>query len=131
MISFDDSIRSYERWLRDQLGAELVEADLARKHDRMRESAFAFLRATYWRWAEIIPSVCPDVASAPKGRLARCALSAFDVFHRKWQDGYRPRPRDLTPAVLLASQEIGYRPRSVFTRDGGGPLLRWVKTTGG
>jgi len=66
MISFDDSIRNYESWLRDQLGAELVEADLARKHDRMRESAFAFLRATYWRWAEIIPSVCPDVASAPR-----------------------------------------------------------------
>ena len=26
---------------------------------------FVFLRATYWRWAEIIPEICPDLMSAP------------------------------------------------------------------
>ena len=31
----------------------------------MRDSAFAFLRATYWRWAETILEVCPDLANAP------------------------------------------------------------------
>ena len=28
----------------------------------MRESAFVFLRTTYWRWAETIFDVCPDLA---------------------------------------------------------------------
>jgi Uncharacterized protein conserved in bacteria (DUF2252) len=28
----------------------------------MRESAFVFLRATYWRWTETIFDVCPDLA---------------------------------------------------------------------
>jgi hypothetical protein len=39
--------------------------DLARKHDKMKESAFVFLRATYWRWAETILEICPELAGAP------------------------------------------------------------------
>jgi hypothetical protein len=31
----------------------------------MGDSAFVFLRATYWRWAETILEICPDLASAP------------------------------------------------------------------
>ena len=57
--------RDYERWLKDQLHGEVVEADLKKKHKKMRESAFSFLRATYWRWAEAILEVCPDLADAP------------------------------------------------------------------
>jgi uncharacterized protein (DUF2252 family) len=60
------STRSYEDWLRRQLGSELVEKDLEEKHEKMRESAFAFLRATYWRWAETVLHVCPDAADAPR-----------------------------------------------------------------
>jgi Uncharacterized protein conserved in bacteria (DUF2252) len=57
--------REYERWLKTQLHGEIVEADLRTKHKKMRASAFAFLRATYWRWAETILDVCPDLADAP------------------------------------------------------------------
>ena len=57
--------RDYERWLKGQLHGDVVEADLKKKHKKMRESAFAFLRATYWRWAETILEVCPDLADAP------------------------------------------------------------------
>ena len=57
--------REYERWLKAQLHGGLVEADLKKKHKKMRASAFAFLRATYWRWAETILDVCPDLADAP------------------------------------------------------------------
>ena len=57
--------REFERWLKGQLHGELVEADLDEKHKKMRESAFAFLRATYWRWAETILDICPDLADAP------------------------------------------------------------------
>src|SRR5436853_745950 len=28
----------------------------------MRESSFVFMRATYWRWAEMIFEFCPDLA---------------------------------------------------------------------
>ena len=57
--------RDYERWLAGELRGGIVEADLKKKHKKMRESAFAFLRATYWRWAETILDVCPDLADAP------------------------------------------------------------------
>jgi hypothetical protein len=60
-----ESARQYEGWLNARLGGELDRKDIARKHDKMRDSPFSFLRATYWRWAEIIFDVCPDLASGP------------------------------------------------------------------
>ena len=65
MIPFAELKTAYEAWLAKQLGDELVATDLAAKSDAMRESAFVFLRATYWRWAEVIPEICPDLMSAP------------------------------------------------------------------
>jgi hypothetical protein len=54
----------YEDWLRSH--TSLVEADLRLKHKRMAESVFPFLRATFYRWVQIWPEVCPDLAKAPK-----------------------------------------------------------------
>jgi uncharacterized protein (DUF2252 family) len=54
MASITSLRYAYEAWLRSQLSADLVEEDLARKHMKMRSSSFAFLRATYWRFAETI-----------------------------------------------------------------------------
>jgi hypothetical protein len=65
MGNIQQSTRSYEDWMRHQLGAELVEKDLARKHEKMRRDAFSFLRATYWRWAETVLEICPDLVDAP------------------------------------------------------------------
>jgi hypothetical protein len=31
----------------------------------MRDSEFVFLRATYWRWAETILDICPELANSP------------------------------------------------------------------
>jgi hypothetical protein len=59
------SAKAYEAWLATTLGGDLVKTDLAEKHDKMRSGPFPFLRATYWRWAETIFEVCPDLASAP------------------------------------------------------------------
>jgi hypothetical protein len=61
----------YEAWLAERL--TLVEADLRLKHERMRAERFAFLRATYYRWAQRWPDLCPDLASAPR------ALSVGDL----------------------------------------------------
>ncbi|MDO9413431.1 MAG: DUF2252 family protein [Pseudolabrys sp.] len=57
--------RKYETWLTAQLKNEIVKPDLRRKREKMRDSAFSFLRATYWRWAENILEICPDAATAP------------------------------------------------------------------
>jgi len=62
---FAESLRDYERWLKGRLRGDVWEQDLAHKHDRMRETAFVFLRATYWRWAETILTICPALAGAP------------------------------------------------------------------
>ena len=57
--------RDYERWLAVQLKGDVVVDDLGKKQKRMADNAFSFLRATYWRWAETILEICPDLAKAP------------------------------------------------------------------
>lgn len=64
-ITIIESTKSYEQWLRTQLGGEMVESDLLRKRKKMAAAPFPFLRATYWRWAETILDVCPSLAEAP------------------------------------------------------------------
>jgi hypothetical protein len=54
----------YEAWLGRLL--PLVREDLDRKHVQMRSDAFAFLRATFYRWAERWPVDCPNLADAPR-----------------------------------------------------------------
>src|SRR5215469_4896 len=65
MVPIRASVDRYEGWLRAQLGREIVAADLERKREKMAHSAFAFLRATYWRYAETVLEICPELASAP------------------------------------------------------------------
>jgi uncharacterized protein DUF2252 len=64
MTNIRKSVQAYEEWMGKQLGREMVAKDIALKHEKMRESPFVFLRATYWRWAETILDVCPDLADA-------------------------------------------------------------------
>jgi hypothetical protein len=54
----------YEAWLSRHI--RIVEEDLAFKHQQMRLAPFPFLRATYYRWAQIWPEVCEDEAKAPQ-----------------------------------------------------------------
>jgi len=63
-VPFKKVNTAYEAWLAKQ--CDVVVDDLAHKHDRMRKNAFAFLRATYFRWAKRIGSVCPELPAAPK-----------------------------------------------------------------
>jgi hypothetical protein len=59
-----EATRAYERWLEKRL--RVVEVDLARKHQHMREELFPFLRATFYRWLQVWRGVCGDLADAPK-----------------------------------------------------------------
>jgi hypothetical protein len=56
-----EATRSYEAWL-SRL-TPLVPQDIRLKHKTMREDLFSFLRATYYRWAQIWPKTCPDLAN--------------------------------------------------------------------
>ena len=55
---------SYEHWLGERVS--LVAKDLALKHANMAATPTIFLRATYYRWAQCFPEICPKLAAAPK-----------------------------------------------------------------
>jgi hypothetical protein len=56
--------RQFEDWLGHR--TDLVKKDLRIKHANMKAAVFPFLRATYYRWAQVWPKVCPELAKAPK-----------------------------------------------------------------
>ncbi len=56
--------RSYETWLAKQI--DLLPADLERKHAAMAADVFPFLRATFYRWMQLWPEICPDEQHVPK-----------------------------------------------------------------
>ncbi len=64
MATIRQDMAAYEKWLRKQ--CDVVEQDLEAKHRRMRKRPFDFLRATYFRWARTIESVCPELADTPR-----------------------------------------------------------------
>jgi hypothetical protein len=54
----------FEQWMEEYI--TLVRRDLSLKHQRMAESPFFFFRATFYRWIELWPEICPDLSQAPK-----------------------------------------------------------------
>ena len=63
-MNIRQATQAYEAWLRRQ--TPVVEADLRLKHVRMIESPFVFLRATFYRWVQRWPHVCPTLVDAPR-----------------------------------------------------------------
>jgi hypothetical protein len=59
-----EATADYEKWLARHI--TIVRSDLALKHQHMAEAAFPFFRATFYRWAQLWPVVCPDLAKAPR-----------------------------------------------------------------
>jgi hypothetical protein len=56
--------RGYEAWLAKHL--TILPGDLKRKHEAMAQDVFPFLRATFYRWMQLWPTVCPSEARAPR-----------------------------------------------------------------
>jgi hypothetical protein len=56
--------RQFEDWLGQRI--VILKKDLATKHANMKAAIFPFLRATYYRWAQVWPEVCPELAKAPR-----------------------------------------------------------------
>jgi hypothetical protein len=63
-MSFRKDNSAYEAWLAKQ--CDVVAKDIKYKHQRMKRSAFIFLRATYFRWARKIGTLCPELMDAPQ-----------------------------------------------------------------
>jgi len=54
---------NYETWLAERI--PLIQADLVRKHQLMKQAPFPFLRATFYRWAQTWPEGSPETFAAP------------------------------------------------------------------
>jgi hypothetical protein len=63
-MDIQDATRSYEQWMAGQIA--VVRRDLVRKHARMAESPFVFLRGTFYRWVQAWPAVCRSLTGAPR-----------------------------------------------------------------
>ncbi len=58
-----EATAAYKIWLEKQI--PLIGKDLDDKYDRMADKAFPFLRATFYRWAQLWPDACPKLTDAP------------------------------------------------------------------
>ena len=54
----------FEKWAARHVS--LIRSDVERKHQSMALAAFPFFRATFYRWAQWWPIVCPDLAKGPQ-----------------------------------------------------------------
>ena len=57
------STANFEKWARRHV--HLISSDVKVKHRLMAESPFPFFRATFYRWAQWWPIICPELAQAP------------------------------------------------------------------
>ena len=62
-MNIRQATRSYEAWLGGHI--RILAGDLRTKHAAMAKDAFSFLRATYYRWAQLFPALCEKAAAAP------------------------------------------------------------------
>jgi hypothetical protein len=63
-VKIVQSTRAYEVWLKQFF--KLDSQDLARKHQNMASSAFVFLRATFYRWAQVYKKICQHLQDVPE-----------------------------------------------------------------
>src|ERR1035437_5784087 len=63
-INIERANASYESWMRKC--TVIIASHLRAKHEQMKENPFQFLRGTYFRLAQLWPSICADLCRAPK-----------------------------------------------------------------
>ncbi|HXN23557.1 MAG TPA: DUF2252 family protein [Candidatus Dormibacteraeota bacterium] len=63
-VKIQEATENFERWLAAHVS--LVPHDIKYKHLEMSTSPFAFLRAAFYRWAQLWPQICPKLSAAPK-----------------------------------------------------------------
>lgn len=63
MVKFKTATKKYETWLASQI--TIISEDVEYKHKEMKKELFPFLRATFYRWAQLWPTICKDLNNAP------------------------------------------------------------------
>lgn len=113
-----EATESFERWVAGQV--RIVPADLSLKHRHMAEAVFPFLRATFYRWAQMWPEICAELSRAPhvlavgdlhvenfgtwrdaEGRL----VWGVNDFDEAWPAAYTADLVRLTASAYLAIEE--------------------------
>src|SRR6202166_2805602 len=54
----------FEKWASRHV--HMIPSDVKLKHQNMARAAFPFFRATFYRWAQWWPLICPHLARAPQ-----------------------------------------------------------------
>jgi hypothetical protein len=62
-MNIRQATQDYETWLASHV--RVLKADLAAKHKLMAHDPFSFLRATFYRWMQLFPELCPELTKAP------------------------------------------------------------------
>jgi uncharacterized protein (DUF2252 family) len=62
-MNIQQATRQYETWLAGHI--RVIKSDLDAQHELMAQDAFSFLRATFYRWMQLFPALCPKAAAAP------------------------------------------------------------------
>lgn len=60
---FPEATAQFEAWLRSHIA--IRDNDLDFKHEQMATGLFPFMRATFYRWMQLWPVLCPELANAP------------------------------------------------------------------
>ena len=58
-----EATKAYESWMAARI--PVIRRDLDLKHKQMAAAPFPFLRATFYRWAQVWREACPDLNAAP------------------------------------------------------------------
>jgi hypothetical protein len=75
--------KEFEAWLSRNIS--VVRHQLSAKHKVMAEDPIPFLRGTFYRWAQLFPEVCPDLAKAVKVlAVGDLHIASFGT----WRDGF-------------------------------------------
>src|ERR1700730_4273558 len=80
-MNIRQATKSYENWMRECV--LIVENELHDKHAKMRQDAFQFLRATYYRWAQLWPEICPESRRTP---VVLCVGDLHVDSYGTWRD---------------------------------------------
>ena len=80
MRNIFESTRAFEAWMRKR--TDVSGRLLKKKHRKMGAGPFPFLRATFYRWVEQWPEVCPRLAERDRGRAACRRRSARGELRR-------------------------------------------------
>lgn len=124
----------YEMWLNKH--TVIIEEDIALKHQLMASGLFPFLRATFYRWAQLWPTICPELTASP---VVLCVGDLHIENFGTWRDRegrlvwgvndfdeayYLPYPNDLVrvaTSVLVAREERRLR---ISTEEACATILR-------